>query len=244
MEATADEVLGVLDAGADEENHRRDEFVAGQQVAIGLGVDQRGDEVITRLGPASIDQFTYEFSKRAGTVVRSHELDIVDHRMHRADERVRPLDEFAVVIVRRAEHFADDPDRYVMRNVGHEIAAAVASHLVEQLIDQRVEIRPHALDGPRGECSGDQLAQSGVIGRIDERKHVRKRLECRAVVEALVVAQALRARTLPEARIAQARRDSPHRKSRTTGRARIGRRARSHAARRRRDRDRQGTARP
>jgi hypothetical protein len=95
-------------------------------------------------------------------------------RGHRraAGSRARPRTEQVAVGHRHAEHLADDRDREDVAEVGDHVELPALGSLVEDLVDDGLHARSQLLDGAGRERLADELAQPGVVRRVDEQQHV------------------------------------------------------------------------
>ena len=87
----------------------------------------------------------------------------------------RPGRERGVVLRRHAEELADDDDGQRVREVGHDVHAAVAAgfDLVEPLVDDLLDADPEPLDHLRRERLAHEAAQARVIRRVlEQHDHV------------------------------------------------------------------------
>ncbi len=197
-------MLGVLDAGADEDAGGRQELLGVEGIVVALGLDEGGQQIVDGAAPALFDQSADVLAKAPRAFVGVGELCIGDRRVDRGDEAIGPGDEVRMAVARGAQHLADHGDGDVVREVLHQLAAPLLGERVEQVVDPALEEAAHAFDGPGREGAGDQLAQPRVVRRVHEGKHVAEGLEGRAVRITRVAADAgLPAAALAEGRVAE-----------------------------------------
>jgi hypothetical protein len=67
---------------------------------------------------------------------------------------------------RHAHHVGEDHRRNALRDVGHEVAAAVRRDLLDQIAAHRIDLRPHALDRAGRHVGRQHLTILGVFGRV------------------------------------------------------------------------------
>ena len=113
-----------------------------------------------------INSRTYSWNSAAASFaercrfVRNVELVHLHHA-------VRPVEQVAVTIERNAEHPADDGDRVRLRVVVEELHLTRLGERLEQLAGKLVGRLAQRLDAARREGRGDELAQAGVVGRLE-----------------------------------------------------------------------------
>ncbi|MEK7048491.1 hypothetical protein OSI08_06815 [Mycobacterium ulcerans] len=78
----------------------------------------------------------------------------------------------AVALARwKAEHLADDlPRQWAGEGIDGVGGHRPGQHCVQQLIDDRDDPRPQLFDSPPAQCLGEQPADPGVIGRVNQRR--------------------------------------------------------------------------
>ena len=133
-------------AGDVEQHHLLDELLLGEAVALVLGRDQRGEQVVARVLRASTRS-----SRRCSATMLSpasnarERLLAGEDRVERLHDRARPLAQLrAVAAVGDAEHLGDHDERQREREVGDEVHLAGAARVdrVEVLVDEL--LRPAA----------------------------------------------------------------------------------------------------
>ena len=157
---------GFLPRAEEQENHR-DQFVLAELLPVSFGVAQRGDQ--------SVRQRSASRSRNAAKIA-----DNADHAGNGADDRAdigsilqpaQPILEPIVILLRQAEHRADDRKRQVPAEFGHEIGLRPSLKPVEKPIGDFRDHRLHRLDRAALERLIDQAAQSAVL-RIVVAEHV------------------------------------------------------------------------
>ena len=130
VEAVPDEVPGGLVAGDDEEHRLRADGLVGEVLAVDIGVDEAGDDVVGRLVHRAVvvDQALHE-PRELGMGIRQRPGTA---RVLRLQELVGPHAEPVLVLGRDAEHVRDHDRR---ERVEH--------------VDEIDGARLGAVDGPR-----------------------------------------------------------------------------------------------
>ena len=149
-----------------EQQRLRDQFVVVEHVAVVLGVDERGEQVVGWVGPLPRDHLRRYLGQ---LVVGGHyrgDQGRVSHRLQRADHRAGQLPDPLVVGWRRAEHLGDHANGNGNASASTRSTRPCPSTCIEHAVDQLGDPRPQRLDGPRRERLGHQPAQPGVVGRI------------------------------------------------------------------------------
>jgi hypothetical protein len=163
-------------AGEEEDEDHRQELVLVEPVAVLLGVDELADQVVGGL--------TALLGERAPQVV-GESTQVEARFLHllavppgaAAQERLRPAADVVLVLTGDAEHLADDPDRQRVGEGVDQLHRPVRRRLAplgrgplgigEQLVGEDLDARPERVHGAPGEAGLDQLAEPGVVGRVD-----------------------------------------------------------------------------
>ncbi len=163
-ERGADRAPGGVDAGDQQQHDRADDVLRLELLAIQLGVDQVGREVITRVIDVLADlvvEVVEEWTQALAALFRRQ----VDGAEHVLDE----LREQGRVLLGKPEHVADHPHRDVLRVVLGGVDHALPVRGAER-VDQRVAVRPGGLlvpaDGRLGEGRQQELARVVVERRV------------------------------------------------------------------------------
>ena len=110
-----------LVAGDREQQHEHVELELAELLAVDLGVDELGDDVVTRIGAPLLGQVVGVRVERGRRRVRAFgtalELGVVG-----ADHRVRPLEDEVAVLLRDAHDLGDRLQRQLRREVDDEVA--------------------------------------------------------------------------------------------------------------------------
>ena len=160
-----DGVSGGLVARHRQHQHEEAELIVGQLVAVDLGADQLGDDVVPG-APAPLLGHGQAVAEDLGgrdhpvVVVRRGPLVVADHP-------VRPGEDLAPVLLRDAEQFADRLQRQLGRDVRDEVAGAGFQRRRHDALGALGEGLAQVADGPGREAAGDDAAQLGVLGRVD-----------------------------------------------------------------------------
>ena len=175
-DAVRDRVARRLVAGDRDQQEEEVEVHLRQPVAVDLGVEQRGDDVVARhLAPFG--------RERVG--VHEH-LDLrvlhffVGHLVLGVlapDHPVAPLEELVPVGLRDAEHLGDHLQRELGRDVDHEVGGAGLDHLVEDLVGLLADAVLERADLAGREAPVHELAVARVLGRVHREHEVAALLE-------------------------------------------------------------------
>ena len=161
----ADEVRGRLETGTEQEDDGTDQLVMVELVTLLLDVDELGEQVVSRLGAARLDQRFDVFGDdlaRARCGVELIEWRIELEGLHRvAHERL----EGDALRCGNAQHLADDGHRQRQRELGNDVDRV--AELVEQLIGEPHDFGPEVLDRLGCERLRHEPAQTRVVGRIE-----------------------------------------------------------------------------
>ena len=155
--------------GCKEQADHGADLVVVEEVALVLGVDQRGDEVVTgvvaALGDGPAEVVLHLFAGDEGPLLRLLGGEGVEPRGHAV---IGPALEVGLVGRVHAKHFGDDDGGVGLAELGHEIERCLVADLVDELVGDLLDAGTHALDSPRRERLGDERAQAGVVGGIEE----------------------------------------------------------------------------
>ena len=175
--------LGRVDAADQDVEDEVDELDVGEPVALLLGGDQRGDEVLAGLRAAAVEQLA-----RVRVELGHRLLDgraLLDHaHPELALDQVRPLPELLRVVERRAHNRRDHLARVGLAEGGDGVAAALVLHARPQLLEEPAHRRPPLLDRARGEGGVDESAQPPVVLAVDVEDVAADLLVERTVVDA------------------------------------------------------------
>ena len=114
-------VAGGLVARDRQQQHEHVELELGELLAVDLGVDELGDDVVARIAAALLGEVVGVRVQRGRRLVRAFgatlELGVVG-----ADHRVRPLEDEVPVLLRHAHDLGDRLQRQLRREVDDEVA--------------------------------------------------------------------------------------------------------------------------
>jgi hypothetical protein len=71
------------------------------------------------------------------------------------------------VALRDTEHVADHGHRQPVSKIGDQVHMAARFDLIDNVIDDGLNARPHIFNPPRAECPHHQAAQAAVVRRIE-----------------------------------------------------------------------------
>ena len=162
----AGRVAGRLVAGDRQQQHEHVELELGQLVAVDLGVDQLGDDVVARVGLALLGQLVdvhVELGRRpscAPSVPPSYSgssapIIAFDHSKSSVP-----------VLLGHAHDLGDRLQRQLGGEVDDEVARAALDHVVDDQASTGAQVLLEQADHARGEALVDQQAVAGVLGRI------------------------------------------------------------------------------
>ncbi len=153
--------------GDEQEEHHRQQFVFAKLVALSLRLHQRADHAGLRIGPAPLEfgaQIAGDFFDRR------HQLEHQGGGVG-GGEGIHPAHEFAAILKRKTEHFADDHQRQLTREALDDIGILLALHRIDEVIGEPRNLRLERLHAVAVEHRVDQFAQA-PMRRIVQREHV------------------------------------------------------------------------
>ena len=166
--AVADEVDRGLVAGDVEQDHLVEQLVGGEAVTGVLGGEERGEQVVGGMGALPLDGIEHVLDDVVG---RRQDLVLVldrEQRFEAEGEGVRPGAQLPLLRLRHAEQLRDHPERQREREIGDHVHAVAPRHdRVEGVVDHRLHARCQLLDRSRREDLLDQLAEPGVVRRVE-----------------------------------------------------------------------------
>ncbi len=156
-----------LVARVEQQHARPDQLPLGQLVAVVDDRRQPADQVVARVRPSLAEQVAKvcrELEARLNGLVRGlvGRVELI----HEADVR-RPRPKEMAIGLRDPEELGDHGDRQRLGIVGDEVDLAAAAEVIDQTVDDRLDVRPEPLDGPRRERAADETAQPRVVGRLE-----------------------------------------------------------------------------
>ncbi|MGW7668689.1 MULTISPECIES: hypothetical protein [unclassified Streptomyces] len=152
---------GGCDAGADEQEDHRDQFVLGERLtAVAALLDQCGDQVVGGLGPAPGDQFP-------------DVVDDADQPVHRpaavaVREVVDPGAHAVPVGGVDADELADDDGGQGVGELAQQVRLVLAREGGQQVLGHPFHERAQRRDPAGGERPGERDAQSGVLFAVEQ----------------------------------------------------------------------------
>ena len=156
-----------------EQDEERGDLVAGQRVLIVLGVNERGDEVVGRLGAPQICELVDECRELdARPEHGGHRIPAPEHiGVAGSEDDVGRVEHGVEFAAGDAHHVADDQERERLRERFDEIDLAAFTHLVDDLGADRLDRVEHALELFGGERASDDspLPRVAWVVHADER---------------------------------------------------------------------------
>ena len=163
----ADEVPGGLVARHREQQHEHVELDVGQLLAVELGGDERGDDVVHRALTARVGQRLRVHVELHRRFERLFRRALVVLGVGVADEAVRPLEDLVAVLVGHAEQLGDDDERELRREVRDEVDDVVVAELaLHDLLGRLTDVGLHRLDHLGSEPVCHQVPQPCVLRRV------------------------------------------------------------------------------
>ncbi len=147
--AVVDEVPGRLVAGHDQGDEEQVQLEVVEAVAVDLGLDEGGHQVVAGVGPAiggDVVAVHVDLGRRVGPGIRGGlELGVVE-----GDHRVAELEHAVPVGLGQPDHLADDLERELGRHVLDELALALLAHVVDDALRPGARSAPRAAATTRG----------------------------------------------------------------------------------------------
>src|SRR5262249_14206153 len=139
------------------------------------GGDQRRQDlalVAALLAPAPSDQIAQVGLELIDGSDAARKLLGAEHRLEGAQDRQRPAAQRAALVLRDAEHVADELYRNrggeVLDQVDRAAVGAARQRALDQPVDQRLDARLQRRERARREGRRQELAHAAVIGRVVE----------------------------------------------------------------------------
>ena len=156
-----------------EQDEERGDLVAGQRVLIVLGVHERGDEIVGRLGAPQIGELVDERGElESRSEHGGHRIPAPEHiGVAGSEDDVGRVEHGVEFAAGDAHHVADDEERERLRERFDEIDLAAFAHLVDDLGADRLDRVEHALElfGGEGASDDSPLARVPRVVHADER---------------------------------------------------------------------------
>ncbi len=154
-----------------------------QPIALLLGGDQRRDQVLARIVAAALDQracpLVELLARSLDRVALAHQARPVELAL----DQVGPLVELGRVLQRRAHHRRDRQRRVRLAEGSDELALAIVSHGVEELLEVLAHHRPPPVRRARREGGVDEVAQAPVLVAVDVQDVAPHLLEQRTLLD-------------------------------------------------------------
>ena len=177
-EPVADGVSRGLGAGGDEQHEERADFLGRHGLAVDLGVDEDGRQVVLRmLEPVLAEPEAVLAELLSGSLERRAAVCVLG--VSGGEESPGEVEHARPIGLRHADHVADDVHGKDGGDLGDEVDLALGGDGV----DDRPGTEPHrflgAGDHARGEAAVDHASELGVLRRVrhDHRPDFRETLE-------------------------------------------------------------------
>ena len=170
--------LRAVVAGGDEQEEAHHDLVLLELLAVDLGVDEHGREVVGRALAPFGDHRLAAFED-LGDVFLEHAVDAlrVEVFVVAGERRVHQSRPGGVVLGRDPHEAADHARDGRLRDVADEVAALLAAQAVEQLGDDRADVVLVRGDPLGREAGLEQRLQTVVLGRVHADEHRLRELE-------------------------------------------------------------------
>ncbi len=145
-----------------------DELALGEPLPVDLGVHERRQHVVARVGPLplglrpEVGLHLLQQHHAGGVVV------LADDEVEAAGDRRGPLPEPGTGLVGDPEHLAEHADRQRVGEVGDQLHRSAVDEGVDGGVDPALHRRPQPLGAPGRERRLDQPAGPGVVGVVLE----------------------------------------------------------------------------
>ena len=159
--------LRVVSLPATTSRMKNDAISAGvRRLAVDLGGDQRGGEVVLRVLHPRLGQLGDEQAEvLRGGEERGHHaaLGLVGHvlRVAEPEDHVGAVEDELLLAARDAHHVDDDPQRERGGDVGDEVALAALDDVVDDPGGGGLDVALHLVELPRGEPARHDPAHAG-----------------------------------------------------------------------------------
>ena len=154
-----DQISSGLVTGHDERDEEHVEFAIVESLAVDLGIDQCGHDVVTRLGAAGSGHLV---AQRVD-LHRCNLAGALSFGVESADHHVGELNHARPQFVVEAEHRADGLNRHLRCNVVHELALAASRHFVDNPRCSGIGVFDELGNHAWGETLGDNIAVASVL---------------------------------------------------------------------------------
>ena len=125
-------------------------------------------EVVARLAPAQLKQML--------EVIRHSNIESIlllnfgraeRGQIEQASTRARARMKDCPVTFGNTEHVADHGDRQAIRKICHQVHMVARFDLIDDVIDDGLNARPHIFNPPRAKCPHHETAQAAVVRGIE-----------------------------------------------------------------------------
>ena len=170
VHAVAGCVAGGLVAGDGQQQHEHAELVVRELVALDLGVQQLGDDIVLGVVATLLSQLLgvdVQLGGRCGGLRHVGDLAVGGvFRVLGPDHRVGPVEEQASVALGYAHDLGDRLQRQLHGQFGHKVAFALLDHVVDDDLGTVLQVLLQQADHAGGEALVDQSAVPGVQRRV------------------------------------------------------------------------------
>ena len=169
-------VPGRVVAGDGEQHHERADVVVGQPLPVDLGVDEVGEQIVARVGPAVPGEVGAErVEVLAGGDDRADRIGRVAERcVGPADHGIAGARRGDSFRLRHAHHVGDRPHREERRAVLDEVDVAGADEVVDDLAGRAADLVVDLAHLAPRERGAHQLAVAGVLGRVHHQEEAQR----------------------------------------------------------------------
>ena len=154
-------------ARVQKQDHSRNQLVLAQACAVAFGDEELADEIVARIAAPHAGKAAHEVGERARRFRRPVLHGAVNAELVHRHHAMRPIDELAPHVARRAEEVGDHRDRNGAGELGDELGRAVLSKCVDPLVRQRRDLRREFFDAARDEGAIDEAPKPRVLGRLE-----------------------------------------------------------------------------
>jgi len=175
LHAVADRVARGLVARDDQQHEERRELLVGERLAVDLGVDERGDEVVAGVPAAVLGELLRELRElgAGGQQLRDDLRGIAAAVLGiaRAEDDVGAVEDEPVLALRDRGHVADDLERERRGDLGDEVALALLDDGVDDRLGGARHVGLDPVDHAGREAARHDAAQSRVarVVHVDHR---------------------------------------------------------------------------
>ncbi len=143
-----------------------------EPVAVDLGFEQHAHQVVAwcaaALGAHGVGVRVHRTSPRSALLGR--------HRGVEPEGELGPLEHLLALLLGNADEIGDHLERQPERDVGHEVALTAVGNRIDDGVDPRLHVTRQVVDATRREPAADDLAELGVLGRVEADQEERRTL--------------------------------------------------------------------